>query len=847
VAGVESVSRFLAWKSIWRQRRLFGYWALSLSVAVSGLIIVDVFRASLTELLVRQGRSLLSADFAVSVRRPFTPDEEGAVLMLVGPRFSRATEMFAMVTRVQGAAASRLGDVRFIDDAYPMAGELMIDFGAGAGPARGSMFGAEPEAWVAPDWLILLELKPGDAIQIGDVRFKIAGQIRKDPSQTVRIGSMAPRIYVHRRFLEASKLVKFGSSFSETIYMNGSEKDLKKRLEAALKDPAVQVTTPEDLEQGSFRVLSRLLDFLGLTGLVTLCLGWVGVYYLGRRWLILESRNVGLLKCLGLKRAELRRGLITKMTVILCAGIGFGAGFAWLAAKSLLPAFKDSLPADFALVWSWPTTLLLFLIGPVVGYLLLWPAMRALSSSPAMALMHGHSDGRERWREAGAFIITLGGVFFLLTLAQAHSWRVTFIFLGALTGSIALVLAAGFGLLRVLSSRQGRGGGWLWHLSLSHWVRRPGLTLLLICVSALAGLLSQLVPNLERTLVGQLQNPPGADRPSLFLFDIQDDQMKPFEDFLAGEHLAISESAPFIRARILTVNGKEFERTHTGPWTTREQEVDARFRNRGVNLTYRRELSPSEKIIAGKTWPEMNKQGTVDISVEEGYADRLNIVLGDLLRFDVQGVEFDGRVASLRDVDWNSFEPNFFIQFPDGVLNEAPKTWIMTLKRDPSRAPARIQALIAPRFPNITSLNVQETLDTVADLFGKLSAGLKLASDLCLALGIFVFLMIFLFQIASSRQDWLQLSILGLRRRELLWVQALTYGGISLAGVIVGSLLSVAVAAAIARFAFTIRLQIDAVKMGEVLTLALSVLGAGLAFIGGIQNRDVSLTELEAD
>ncbi|NJL24789.1 MAG: hypothetical protein HC902_06220 [Calothrix sp. SM1_5_4] len=156
--------------------------------------------------------------------------------------------------------------------------------------------------------------------------------------------------------------------------------DLKRRIESLYRDPAVQVTVPDDLEQGSLRVLSRLLDYLGLIGLVTLSMGWIGVYYLGRRWLTLEMPGAGLLKCLGLSSGELLRLLAAKAALVMVAGILLGGAISWAGARAVFPMFVDSLPPEFKLVWSWKSTALLLLIGPFSGLLLLFEPLRACAT-----------------------------------------------------------------------------------------------------------------------------------------------------------------------------------------------------------------------------------------------------------------------------------------------------------------------------------------------------------------------------------------------------------------------------------------------------------------------------------
>lgn len=792
-------------------------------------MIIDVYRASLSETLKLKGTKILTADVAVSTRRLLTDDEITMLqaAMPTGARFSAMTEMFAMVST---ANESRLAMLRFIDDAFPLVGDLQIQKAEDVVNSAGRNLGSkQDEVWVAPDLLALMDAAVGDEVRIGRLRLKIGGLIAKDSSQTFRMGSMAPRIYIHRKHLQDSGLLQFGSTFSDTRYAAVPEAvtNLKGRVEHIYPDPAIQVTVPTDLEQGSLRVLSRLLDYLGLVGLVTLAIGWIGVYYLGRRWLMLEQNAGGLLKCLGFTSGEIQRLWLGKLTLILTTGVALGGFLAWLLAHAAAPMFRSGLPDDFQLYWSWRNTVLLALIGPGTGWLLLSDAIERAAATPPLQLIGGQTAPPRTqlywlYLPAGVAILAVA-----LTFLQARSWIVTAAFLGSLVGSVLMLVAfAAVGLVAVKKLRH-RSSGWLWHTSSSLWLRRPVIAVLMVTVSALTGLLSQLIPHLEKTLIGELQAPASVERPGLFLFDVQDEQKESLKNLLREHSIQISETSPFIRGRILQINGTDFERADVKTWSTREEEVDARMRNRGINLTFREHLGPAEKIIAGKDFAAMS---TDEISVEQGYAERLKLKIGDSVKFDVQGVNVIARIANLREVNWDSFQPNFFMEFKSGVIDEAPKTWIFTVRKSAEWPAPRVQRLIAKEYPNVTSINVDETISSLSDLLQQLAKGLKIASRLSLALGLFVFIMILMFQLLSSERDWIQLHRQGLTGSDLRKLQFATFGTLSLAGSALGSGLSLLVGWVIARWAFTTAPRFDFAGLFSIfaLTLGLSALALWL-------------------
>ena len=93
--------------------------------------------------------------------------------------------------------------------------------------------------------------------------------------------------------------------------------------------------------------------------------------------------------------------------------------------------------------------------------------------------------------------------------------------------------------------------------------------------------------------------------------------------------------------------------------------------------TYRRALTSTERLVLGEfvgTAP--SGAAVVPISLEQGLFDDMHLKLGDEIDWDVQGVPLRTRIGSVRKVEWRRLEPNFFVVFPTGVLEPAPKFFV---------------------------------------------------------------------------------------------------------------------------------------------------------------------------
>lgn len=165
---------------------------------------------------------------------------------------------------------------------------------------------------------------------------------------------------------------------------------------------------------------------------------------------------------------------------------------------------------------------------------------------------------------------------------------------------------------------------------------------------------------------------------------------------------------------------------------TREEESSESMKNRGVNLSYRSQLSWSESIVAGKFNGERCDvdKGPCEISLEKNYAKRLGVKLGDKLTFDVSGIEIEGVVTSFRTVKWTSFEPNFFILFQPGVLEEAPKTYLSSIKVKSYEEKQKVFTKMAENFPSVSLLEVSELVRKITTIFDLMSIAIKFISFL---------------------------------------------------------------------------------------------------------------------
>jgi putative ABC transport system permease protein len=206
---------------------------------------------------------------------------------------------------------------------------------------------------------------------------------------------------------------------------------------------------------------------------------------------------------------------------------------------------------------------------------------------------------------------------------------------------------------------------------------------------------------------------------------------------------------------------------------------------REFNLSYSSSLPSKNRIIAGSwfTTGEPNQ-----VSMEAGIMKSLHTKLGDELTFDIAGQIYQVQITSIRKLDWNSMRVNFFAMMPMELLKEAPQSWIMAFRQDEAQ---RIDMDIVDRFPNITAIDIQDSLTQAQDILSQLIFAIELLFIFTLLAGLLV-LMIALVTVQEQRmKEVAVLKTLGADHTFLMrvWLLELILSG-SIAGFLSGGFAS---------------------------------------------------------
>lgn len=794
----------LAFKLAQREfKNNFRYWfffSLNLTIGLVGFTFIFLFRENVSQSLAMRSTQLLSSDIAISGRRDISGEEEKKVMDFMKPLQTEYSRLVSLYSMGKSDSKTRLLFVKFIQDNYPLIGEIKVSSHGVVESNHIQELNRAPLVWISPEVEHQFKLSQGDRLKIGSVEFKVDGVIEADTTSAMRGFQLAPKVYVGQSFLEKTELVSYGTVAWRTRFFNlkdsNQAENIKKQLNNIITDKAIKVRTPENASEQLSRVIGYLSDFLGLIGVVALLMSAVGISYLYQSYIFERLKQVGILKSIGVSRSQI---LLNFLIIIFCVGILstiMTLGVANIALPFATDYLKEFFKGDFLQGVTWEVVGAIFSLSLIVNILTCFPVLSLLLRQKTTTLLNGELEGSlSPW-------LYLPGAFFLwgMSIWQAHSLIIGSVFFLALFVVFLIVMTIlPLGLSRLNKKLLGvpvsRPVSLPFGYSLRLIARNKFTTLLMVLSLSIGVTLISVIGQLDKSLKTELTSSK-EPKPSLFLFDIQEEQVADLKAFAEKNQIPLREPTPMIRARLLKKNGEVVKREEKKEgFSTREEDQSRRFNNRGVNLSYAPGLNASEKLVEGRDFSgTYNGEGMAEVSLEKRYAKRLGVEVGDTLTYEVLGVEVQAKIVNLRQVNWTSFLPNFFIVFQPGVLENAPKTFLAVVRQISFETQLKIQDLFVENFSNISIINVSEVIEKVLSMFKVMAWAIGVMSLCCIVVGLFVLYSILQSQLLKKQKEMALQKLMGFEASDILKITIYEFSFLSFVAQFIGSVMGIIVA-----------------------------------------------------
>jgi putative ABC transport system permease protein len=847
--------RFVA-RMAWREGRATGrkllFLTAAISIGVGALVAIESFTDNLRTAVEQQSRALLGGDVAARLRGDPTPAYRALLDSLTrAAGADPATDLseviaFDGMSYVPRTAGTRLVQVTAIIGGYPFYGQVKT-----APAGQWGRLASGHVALVDPSYLTALGAQVGDTMALGESRFEIVGTVTGFPGDVGVRSAFGPRVFIPGRYVTETGLLTFGSRYDYDWYLRTPSTTDVAALARAWRAKFVLLSgglrTAAEEERDLKRFFDQLGRYLSLVALIALLLGGIGVGSAVQVFLRQKRDSIAVLRCLGATSGQVFAVYLAQAIVMGLAGSIVGVVLGIILQLGLPSIFGQFLPLDITVRPSWRAVVTGLGVGVWVATVFALLPLLDIRRIPPLAVLRRDVEssptaGTDRltWLARIALILSVAG----LAMLQVRNVVQGAIFTAAIGAALLMLWLAALGLIRALRRWFPHRLAYVYRQGLANLYRPANQTVAVVLALGFGAFLLGALAVMQHNLLRQLSLDGGLGRPNLVFFDIQPDQKDGVRHLIREAGLVTAGTVPIVPMRIRSINGRlasailadtllrqadstrraRGERARQDAWAVRHE-----FRS-----TYRDTVVASEKLVVGDWWTRSAPSSTGDpngsplrvpvpISLEVGIAGDLDVTVRDTIVWDIQGVAVTSIVTSLREVNWARFEPNFFVVFPDGPLNDAPQSFVVLTRVDSAAVLGTLQRTIVERYPNVTSVDLTAVQQTIEQVVGSVVLAIRFMALFSLATGTIVLVG----ALATSRfqrvREAALLKTLGATRRQVVRVMVTEYAALGLLASVVATGLASIGGAALTKWVFEIPFTVP--------WLAFFVLALGLVLL----------------
>ena len=756
-------------------------------VAVAASTAIGYFGARLNGAMVLRATEFLGADLVLEGSSP-ARDEQIRVGNELGLKHAQIVEFSSVIATDNGI---QLSSIKAADDAYPLRGQLKSaaqPYGEeqpGGGPKSG-------QAWVEPRLLTALDLKVGDDIDVGSKTVKITRVLTYEPDRAGNFYSLTPRVLINLDDLQATGIVQPGSRVSFRELWRGDSPALQSYRDVI--QPGLEANQRlldgRDGNQQIGGALGKAERYLNMASLVAVLLAGVAVALSATRFANRRFDASALLRCLGLSRRETLWLFSLQLAMLGLLASVTGALLGWLAQLGLFALLHDLLPADVP-----PGGVMPALAGMGTGLVALagfaLPPLAALGRVPPLRVLRRDilPTPASTWTVYGAALLALGLIMWRMSLDLV----LTFALLGG--GVIAALILGGLLLLGLKGLRRGLARASLpWRLGLGQLLRQPLAAAGQALAFGLILLSMALIALLRGELLDTWQSQLPKDAPNYFALNILPSDKDAFGARLHELQAQAAPIYPVVPGRLISINGEPVQEI-----VTKDSSGDKAVQ-RDLSLTWAADLPEGNELTAGQWWSVQPPQGVPGVSVEAKVAESLKLKLGDHLVFTVAGVNREAQVTSLRSINWDNFQPNFFMIFQPGTLQDLPTTYLTSFYLAPGHDAQIIE--LSRSFPAVTILPIDALIEQLRSILAQVTIAIEYVLLFVLAAGMTVLFSGLQSTLDERIRQGALLRALGAERQLLIKARRIEFGLLGATSGLLAALGAELVSLVLYRYAF---------------------------------------------
>lgn len=741
---------------------------IALVMAVTSVTGIALFTDRLEKALLLESANMLAADRIVSGRGELPEEilEEGQA------RGLRTAQILSFTSMAFSESRNMLVAAKAVSDAYPLRGEVIITKAAFT-RGRPILSGPPPgEVWLDARALPVLEIEIGDTVFVGEAELLVSEIIITEPDRTG--GSMmdnaGPRLMLNMSDVPSTNVVQLGSRVSYRYLFASDELSELDSFEQWFRAQEewrgrFYIRDVRDESQEVADALDRAESFLLLGSLFAVILAGVAIALTAKRYSERHYDYVAILKTLGCTSSQITFIYLTVQLVLATSAVLAGWVLGWLVHQGILQLLQSILLVTLPEPGLQP-----YVIGALTAVICLLafalPPLLALRETPPLRVLRKDMSQQKISDKVPYAFGILGTIFLVYWYSQ--DLVLTSVLVSSVAG-IALFLSIISYLFLRSGGSAGMKAGNAWKLAMTAARRRRSQNVLQVMVFSVT-IMSLLILTLLRTdLIDEWQAQLPEDTPNHFMMNITRNQIGEIENFFADNGIQGNAFYPLISARVTRVNGDEpnpegslgddeqnsltenanlddVELSEAGQAAAGEADTDATGEDQagrrvrgGLSrrqVTWADEVPPDNGITAGEWWGDNPEPGYV--SIEQDYAEWLDLELGDRLEFEINQQTVFAEVSNFRSVRWDNMQPNFYIIFSPGTIDHLGGTYLSTALMEQEQK-MLLNDLIR-LVPTMVVIEIDALIEQIQTIIAQVTSAIELISVLVLVSGALVLL-----------------------------------------------------------------------------------------------------------
>ena len=619
----------------------------------------------------------------------------------------------------------RLSSIKVVEPGWPLKGEPRVTdrpYGEES-PASGAIPQAG-EVWIDAQLATELELGPGDALEVGAAALTVTQILAFEPDRGGGFYSLQPRVLMNSQDLESAEVIRPGARVRYYQVFDGPAwPDFKSELESNL-EPQQRIRSGGEGGNAFGDAMERATSYLRLGSILAIIVAGVGVAMGANRYGQRHQAATALLRTMGMSSRDVFRVHLLQLGGLTLVGVIAGLILGFLAQFSLIGILAAMFPGElppsgWKPIWMGLATGVAVAVGFGAG-----PIIR-LAQVPPLRVLRADLGSAP----VALWVTYLGAVLALGALMVLYTGDVELTLVLALGGvfSVGILAFLAVGLLRSLGAARGIAGQ-SWRFGILHLARQPKAAAAQFLAFSLTLMAMSLLFLVREELVGRWQEQLPDDVPNYFVLNVLPEERQDFQTFLDTNDINSSALYPVSRGRLTEINGQPVRDV-----VTKEEDTPEAL-ERDLSLTESAVLAPDNRILQGDWHGERTDQTLVSVEVE--VAEELGLEVGDRLGFTVNDLFFEATIGSLRSVQWDSFQPNFYMIFSPGTLDRMPRAILTSLRIAPEKQ--GLARDMVREFPGITLFQVDALLKQIRTVLERATSAVNLVLAFVLAGGLVV-------------------------------------------------------------------------------------------------------------